>query len=118
MGFKVSEEAEKGRIQVRGYPSYRGMQAGMFKFLYMGRELGAMAVNGDMTGWEHVSVSLKNRTPNWGEMCFIKDLFWDESDCVVQFHPAKEDYVNIGEYVLHLWRSTEKSFPMPPKICV
>jgi hypothetical protein len=34
----------------------------------------------DGQGWEHVSVSLSHRTPNWREMCFIKDLFWDEED--------------------------------------
>ena len=28
----------------------------------------------DGMGWEHVSVSLRNRTPNWREMCFIKGL--------------------------------------------
>ena len=26
-------------------------------------------------GWEHVSVSTRKRTPNWREMCFVKDLF-------------------------------------------
>lgn len=29
----------------------------------------------DGQGWEHVSVSLPNRCPNWREMCFIKDVF-------------------------------------------
>ena len=27
----------------------------------------------DGQGWEHVSVSLSHRTPNWREMCFVKD---------------------------------------------
>ena len=68
--------------------------------------------------WQHVSVSLKNRCPNWKEMCFIKDLFFEDHETVVQFHPAKKDYVNIAENCLHLWRCTTKEFPMPPKICV
>src|ERR1700733_966886 len=45
-------------------------------------------------GWEHVSVSTRNRTPNWQEMSFVKDLFWNEEECVVQFHPPKSTYVN------------------------
>lgn len=27
-------------------------------------------------GWEHVSVSLRNRCPTWDEMCLVKDIFW------------------------------------------
>ena len=38
----------------------------------------------DGQGWEHVSVSLSHWTPNWREMCFIKDVFWDEEDVVIQ----------------------------------
>ena len=45
----------------------------------------------DGEGWEHVSVSLRNRTPNWREMCFIKNLFWDEEDVVIQYPPAKSE---------------------------
>jgi hypothetical protein len=41
----------------------------------------------DGKGWEHISVSLPNRCPNWREMCFIKSLFWDEEDVVIQYHP-------------------------------
>lgn len=55
-------------------------------------------------GWEHVSVSLGNRCPTWDEMCFVKNLFWDEEDIAIQFHPAKSEYVNLHPYALHLWR--------------
>jgi hypothetical protein len=68
-------------------------------------------------GWEHVSVSVKRRVPNWQEMCFVKDLFWFEEECVVQFHPPKSEYVNNHPYVLHLWRHKD-GFPMPPSILV
>lgn len=40
-------------------------------------------------GWEHVSVSLSNRCPTWEEMCMVKDIFWGEDECVIQFHPPK-----------------------------
>jgi hypothetical protein len=68
-------------------------------------------------GWEHVSISTRRRVPNWQEMCFVKDLFWDEEECVVQFHPPRSEYVNNHPHVLHLWRQ-KAGFPMPPSILV
>lgn len=65
--------------------------------------------------WEHVSVSLKKRCLHWSEMCYIKDLFWDEEDCVMQLHPPKSKYINNDPNVLHLWRPIGISIPMPPK---
>lgn len=54
--------------------------------------------------WEHVSVSRRDRCPTWDEMCQVKDLFWDDEDCVVQYHPPKSSYVNLHPFCLHLWR--------------
>ena len=55
-------------------------------------------------GWEHVSVEvMARRLPTWGEMCFIKDLFWDLEEEVIQIHPKLSEYVNLAE-ALHLWR--------------
>lgn len=71
-----------------------------------------------LAGWEHVSVSLPNRCPTWEEMAFIKGLFWDDDDCVVQFHPPRTEYVNNHPYCLHLWRAIDRAFPMPPQILV
>lgn len=69
-------------------------------------------------GWEHVSVSLATRCPTWDEMCRVKALFWDEGDCVVQFHPPASEYVNNHPFCLHLWRSIDRTFPMPPSVLV
>lgn len=70
-------------------------------------------------GWEHVSVHCvtegKMRTPTWAEMCFVKDQFWGEEDCVVQYHPPKSDYVNVHPHVLHLWRPLNETLPRPNK---
>ena len=66
-----------------------------------------------LAGWEHVSVSLPDRCPTWAEMCRIKELFWDDEDCVVQFHPPKRDYVNLHPYCLHLWRPIGATIPLP-----
>jgi len=70
----------------------------------------------DGEGWEHVSVSLPNRTPNWKEMCFIKDLFWEKDECVVQFHPPKAEYVNMHPNCLHLWKPIGKQIETP--LCI
>jgi hypothetical protein len=69
-------------------------------------------------GWEHVSVSIKRRPPNWQEMCFVKDLFWDDEEEVIQFHPPKSEYVNFHPNCLHLWRPIYFRVPLPPSILV
>ena len=72
-------------------------------------------------GWEHCSVSITDRyerCPDWEQMCFIKDTFWNENECCVQYHPAKKDYVNNHKYCLHIWKPIEQELPMPPSIMV
>lgn len=69
----------------------------------------------DSEGWEHVSVSLSNRTPTWNEMALVKDLFWKEEECVIQFHPPESVYVRHHPHVLHLWRHKKHSHPLPPQ---
>ena len=88
-----------------------------------GAELVIVASAGDPDdmqagGWEHVSVSTRRRCPNWTEMNFVKDLFWESEECVVQVHPPRSAYVNNHEFVLHLWRHKTEPFPMPPPILV
>lgn len=72
----------------------------------------------DGQGWEHVSVSLTNRCPTWEEMCRVKCMFWDNTDCVVQYHPPKSEYVNCHPYCLHLWRQIGVEFVLPPSYMV
>lgn len=67
----------------------------------------------DGEGWEHVSISTATRCPTWDEMCFIKSLFWDDEDTVMQLHPPKSDWVNMHPYCLHLWRPTDAVIPRP-----
>lgn len=82
----------------------------------------AFVIASDKLDWEHVSVTIKengkSETPTWEEMCVIKELFWDDTDCVVQFHPPKSEHVNMHEHCLHLWRPKDIAFPVPPKIMV
>jgi hypothetical protein len=78
--------------------------------------------------WEHVSVravvlsrkgrAMRGRLLTWEEMCWIKGCFWEDEECVVQFHPPKSEYVNNHAEVLHLWKFKTGDFPRPPKILV
>lgn len=72
----------------------------------------------DQEKWEHVSVhsfnNSKKRIPNWKEMCFVKMIFWEDEDLVIQYHPKKSEYINTHEYVLHLWRPIDLIIPTPP----
>ena len=65
--------------------------------------------------WEHVSVSLPNRTPTWEEMSKVKALFWEEEELVIQFHPPRSQYVNHCANCLHLWRHLGHEPELPPK---
>lgn len=71
-------------------------------------------------GWEHVSINAK-KTPTWEQMCKLKEACWDDTETVVQYHPARADYVNNLEHCLHLWRPIEQyagSLPTPPPLLV
>lgn len=68
----------------------------------------------DGMGWEHVSVSIYNQrkecgmavTPTWDDMCYVKDIFFDPEETVIQYHPPRSMYVNNHRHCLHLWRCT------------
>lgn len=72
----------------------------------------------DGMGWEHVSVSRRDRCPTWDEMCQIKAMFWDDDDCVVQYHPPRSEYINNHPNCLHLWRPVGTELPIPHSILV
>lgn len=70
----------------------------------------------DGGGWDHVSVSIFGgfrKNPSWDDMCKIKEIFWDEEDTVIQFHPPKSEYVNNHPYTLHLWRPNDPDVTIP-----
>lgn len=95
---------------------------GIFRIPYHGRTLHIVSSSGEHTGWEHVSVStwyksrgkVAHRCPTWEEMAYVKSLFWGDGEVVVEYHPAKENYINNHPSVLHLWKWVEGDFPMPP----
>ena len=119
----LPEKIETGRVRtgdLRSNPSNGGNGA-FFVFGPCGEKLKIIASDGtssDADAWEHVSISTRRRVPNWQEMCFVKDLFWNDEECVVQFHPPKSEYINNHPYCLHLWRPLDRQMPMPPSILV
>jgi hypothetical protein len=116
----LPERLEAGRAQ--GHSSW-GAYGQFFVQGPCGERLCIVASGADADdtisqGWEHVSVSTRRRPPNWQEMSFVKDLFWEPEECVVQFHPPRSEYVNNHPHCLHLWKPTKQSLPLPPSILV
>ncbi len=85
-----------------------------------GWALAIIASDGEQ--WEHVSVhawrgvepKVQLRTPTWKEMAFVKRLFWDDDDVVMQLYPKRADYVNLHPNTLHWWRPVDREIPTPP----
>ena len=94
-------------------PQKEGSVEGYFVIQYGKRKLNVICGVGE--GWNHVSISLRHRCPTWDEMCFIKDLFFKSDETAIQFHPCKDQYVNVGRYVLHLWQPMDQEIKLPPK---
>jgi hypothetical protein len=82
-----------------------------------GQPLRVVASSG--CGWDHVSVSLPNRCPNWPEMEFIRRRFFKDDEAAMQYHASIADYVDGSRFghphCLHLWRPHAGAIPVPPK---
>lgn len=85
---------------------------GAFSLMRTGVRLTVIVSDGG--GWDHVSVSCTHRTPTWSEMCWIKDLFFEPEEAVVQYHPPASAYVNVHPNCLHMWRCQTADMPLPP----
>ena len=117
----VPERLEDGRDPRLSDPEY-GMN-GAFEIMGpCGAELRIIANDAsepEAEGWEHVSVSTARRPPNWQEMCFVKDLFWEDEEMAIQYHVPVSQHINNHPFVLHLWRDTIHPHPrMPPSRAV
>ena len=116
------DRAEKGRI----HGTDHGQPFGKFVIPCGSSYLCVIACDGNERNWldcgfplpafDHVSVTVHGeaRCPTWEEMCFIKDLFFEEEELAVQFHPPKSKYVNLHKYCLHLWKLVGFDLPLPP----
>jgi len=121
---KLPPGVEKGRLRtglMKSDSSY-----GMNGFFMLSRKGSVLAVmvsdgkdweKGGMTGepWEHVSVSLQHRCPSWNEMEYVKRLFWEPWETVMQIHPSLPEYVDCCATCLHLWKPMRTKIPTPPR---
>jgi len=113
------DKVEKWRVRHGELRSDTG-EPGAFKIPGpFGTELFVIASDGDISiavEWEHASIHVHNRCPNWPEMDFIKRLFWDDEETVIQLHPPRSLWVNIHPFTLHLWRPWRSvgEIPLPP----
>jgi hypothetical protein len=122
MRKQFSDKVERGRERRGHFGSRPGDPFGAFAiFGPCGAELTVIASDGhgvlEAEGWEHVSVSTERRPPNWTEMSFIKDLFFEDNECVVEFHPPRQVYVNVHPHCLHLWKPPY-DVKLPPHMLV
>lgn len=115
MKTKPSERLELGRVRDGEYASGTGELHGAFITKGISGELKILSSGVDHEyGWEHVSVSMRDKIPSWSDMRFVKALFWDPEECVVQYHPPASAYVDCHPYCLHLWRPVDGQMPLPP----
>lgn len=71
-----------------------------------------VASNGE--GWDHVSVSRRNRCPNWEEMEHVAALFFKDDETAMQLHVPRAEHLSLHPYCLHWWRPHDAAIPRPP----
>lgn len=101
-----------------GYHSTYGDDFGFFMVPHPKTSVTLKVIASVGEGWEHVSVSLPNRCPNWPEMHYVKTLYWRDDEAVMQLHPPQSDYRSLHPHCLHLWRPVAEAIPLPPGILV
>ena len=78
-----------------------------------GQTLKVIASTGE--GWDHVSVSLAKRCPNWYEMDHVKQMFFRDDETAMQLHVPTSDHISHHPNCLHLWRPNDgTAIPRPP----
>jgi len=95
-----------------------GADGGAFLLAHPRTGVDLRVIASDGGGWDHVSVSLPNRCPNWVEMEATRRAFFDDDETVIQIHPPLTDYVNCHPHTLHLWRPQNAEIPRPPAVFV
>ncbi|NOR65412.1 MAG: hypothetical protein GQ468_05280 [Candidatus Scalindua sp.] len=120
MTFHVPDQS---RVLTGKMRSERGSgNNGAFRIYASRFKLTFKVIASDGAGWEHVSVSIdgkrkkNNQSPTWEEMCYIKAIFWDDDDTVIEYHPPRTQYVNDHPHCLHLWRKIGFDMPIPDPV--
>lgn len=117
MRKKYDEIVEAGRIVEGSYFTSRGSASGAF-YLQTNDSRQLLVIASDGPDWEHVSASNPAFTPSWEDMCWLKSLFFEPHEWVVQYHPSENSHINLHPHCLHLWRPLGCVLPVPPMECV
>jgi hypothetical protein len=108
--FKEGETQRYGRPLIDHERKYMGV------FIVPSSAKVALRIIADAgQGWDHVSVSIEDRTPTWEEMDRIKRMFFKDKETAVQYHVPVNDHINIHPHCLHLWSPRTRFMPVPPK---
>lgn len=82
-------------------------------FLVPYKEEFLLCLISDSGGWDHVNISLPARTPNWEEIEFVRDIFFDAQDIVVIYSPPRLFPYVTNPFHIHMWRRQGHQFPIP-----
>jgi hypothetical protein len=113
MKSKPSKLAEQWRLHAGQLASDRS-DGNNGAFIVPIESHSVLAIISDGRGWDHVSVSTKDRCPTWEEMCFVKKLFFRNDETVIQLHPPSRLYIDHQRHTLHLWRHQKSEVALPP----
>lgn len=72
-------------------------QEGAWKFM------GCTVVVSKDAGLWHLSISRKDRLPNYDELKSARYQYLPDVKYAVQIFPPEEDFVNLHSFCLHLW---------------
>jgi hypothetical protein len=77
------------------------------------KPLGVVVSSGG--GWDHVSVSRRERCPTWTELEQVKRIIFKDDEVAMQLHVPSKDHISLHPYCLHLWRPNDgREIPLPP----
>jgi hypothetical protein len=110
----LDQYRERSARVVWMFGSYGDSTCGAFNVFVPRSNVTVLVMASCGLGWDHVSVSLPNRCPNWHEMEFIKRMFFRDDETVMQLHVPPTDHISFADNCLHLWRPQRVSIPRPP----
>lgn len=101
-------------LELRQFAIQLGEDGGAFMVPYLKHGVTLRVIASFGCGWDHVSVSLPNRCPNWLEMEHVKRLFFRDDEAAMQLHVPPSEHINHHQHCLHIWRPHGVDIPMPP----
>jgi len=117
-------DIERYRIKtpqiLQRYGSFGDHTSGVFLITAKtdGKKVKLQVIASSGMGWDHLSISLPNRTPVWSEMEKVKRIFFKEDEWGIQYHAPQDDHINFHSFCLHIWRPHHDMLPKPPKFMV